>query len=155
MNKEEFSLRITSAKGRLYHIACSYLRGEHDRLDAISEAVAKAWQKRATLKNEQVFDTWLARILIHECINVQRKQKRVFPVEEIPERGAPAEQTSDLQWAVDALPQKLRIVVVLHYLEGYSVDEMARTLRMAKGTVCSHLSQARGALRGLFEEEIK
>lgn len=155
MNKEEFSLRVISAKGRLYHIACSYLRGEHDRLDAISEAVAKAWQKRTTLKNEQYFDTWLARILIHECINVQRKQRRMFPVGELPGREAPPERDLDLQWAVDALPQKLRIVVVLHYLEGYSVDEMARTLHMAKGTVCSHLSQARSALRDLFKEEIE
>lgn len=155
MNKEDFSLWVTSAKGRLYHIACSYLRGEHDRLDAISEAVAKAWQKRASLKNEQYFDTWLARILIHECINVQRKQKRIFPVREIPEGEEQLPQTHDLQWAVDALPQKLRIAVVLHYLEGYSVDEMARTLRLPKGTVCSHLSQARSALRGLLEEEIE
>lgn len=155
MNKEEFSLRVTSAKGRLYHIACGYLRGEQDRLDAIAEAVAKAWQKRTALKKEESFDPWLARILIHECINVQRRQKRMFPVEEIPEREARPEHTHDLQWAVDALPPKLRIVVVLHYLEGYSVGEMARTLRMAKGTVCSHLSRARSALRGLLEEEIE
>ncbi len=154
MNKEEFSRRVTAQKSRLYHIACSYLRGEHDRMDAISEAVLKAWQKRSTLKSEQYFDTWLARILINECIGVLRKQKRMIVVEEVPEKAAPSEPHQDLEWAVDALPQKLRIVVVLHYMEGYSVEEVARTLRLPRGTVCSHLSQARKALRGLLEEEM-
>ena len=153
MNQEHFCSQVTAAKSRLYHISCSYLQGEHDRLDAISEAVLKAWQKRASLKDEKHFDTWLIRILIRECINIQRKQKHSFPVQEVHEEDAPPEHSRDLQWAVDALPQRLRVVVVMHYLDGYAVDEIAKILRSPRGTICSHLAKARGMLRDLLEEE--
>ena len=153
MNQEQFCTQVTAAKSRLYHISCSYLQGEHDRLDAISETVLKAWQKRASLKDEKRFDTWLIRILIRECINIQRKQKRSFPVAEALEEAFSSEHSNDLQWAVDALPQKLRVVVVMHYLDGYAVDEIAKILRRPRGTVCTHLFKARSMLKNLLEEE--
>ncbi len=155
MNKEEFSLRVTSAQGRMYRIASSYLHGEHDRLDAISETIFKAWRKQASLKNEQYFDTWLVRILIHECIDIQRKQRRAIPVSEMPECEAQPTENNELRLALDALPQKLRIVTVLHYMEGYRVDEVARALSVTKGAVCSRLFRARELLRGLLKEEIE
>lgn len=46
MTKEDFSARITGAQGRMYRVARSYLRGEQDCLDAISETILKAWQKK-------------------------------------------------------------------------------------------------------------
>ncbi len=155
MNKEDFSLRVTSAQGRMYRIAASYLLGEHDRLDAISEAILRAWRKQASLKNEQYFDTWLVRILIHECVNIQRKQRRTVPVGEMPEDQAQPTENNELRLALDALPQKLRIVTVLHYMEGYRVDEVAKALGVTKGAVCSRLFRARELLRGLLKEEIE
>ncbi len=153
MNKEQFSLRVTERQGSLYRVASGYLRGEHDRLDAVSEAILKAWQKRDTLKNEAYFDTWLTRILIRECINILRKQKRMVPVESMPEDPAPQTEANGLREALDALPQKLRIVMVLHYMEGYDVMETARTLGLTKGAVCSRLSRGRSAMRVFLEEE--
>ena len=153
MNQEQFCSQVTAVKSRLYHISCGYLQGEHDRLDAISETVLKAWQKRTSLKDEKRFDTWLIRILIRECINIQRKQKRSFPMEGNLEEEASPEPSNDLQWAVDALPQKLRVVVVMHYLDGYAVNEISKILRCPRGTICSHLSKARGMLKDLLEEE--
>lgn len=158
MNREDFSLRVTWAQGRLYRVACGYLRGEHDRLDAISEAIVKAWQKRGSLKKEEAFDAWLVRIVIRECVNIQRKQKRIIPVGEIPQSGETAAPPSDnqpLREALDALPQKLREVTVLHYMEGYPVEDAAQILGITKGAVCSRLSRARTLLRELLEEEIQ
>src|SRR5699024_11942173 len=57
----------------------SYLSCEQDRLDAVGEAILKAWQKLYTLRDEQRFSTWLTRILIRECIAIQRRQKRTTP----------------------------------------------------------------------------
>ena len=157
MDKEDFSLRITSAQGRMYRVARSYLRGEHDRLDAISEAILRAWQKRGSLRKEEFFDTWLIRILIRECVNIQRRQKRMVPTEQLPQTGvqeAPRENEA-LREALQALPQKLREVTVLHYMEGYPVQEAARILGVTKGAVCSRLSRARTVLRELLKEEME
>nr|HML47009.1 sigma-70 family RNA polymerase sigma factor [Clostridia bacterium] len=152
---EEFGQRITSAQGRMYRVARGYLRGEQDCLDAISEAICKAWQKRGALRDEQVFDPWLTRILIRECINVQRKQKRMIPVETLPEETALPSDNEELRQALDALPQKLRVPVVLHYMEGYDVKEVASILHTTKGAVCSRLFHARSRLRALLKEEIE
>lgn len=47
MNQREFAERVTAMQGSLYRVAASYLRGESDRLDAVAETIAKAWERRA------------------------------------------------------------------------------------------------------------
>lgn len=156
MTRDDFAARVTAAQGRLYRVARGYLRQEADCLDAISEAIARAWHKLPTLRQEQYFDTWLTRILIRECVNVQRRQKRVTPVDALPESMAAADSGGEaLCAALDELPQKLRMVAVLHYMEGYTVAETAQILRVPKGTVCSRLKTAREKLRVLLEEGLE
>jgi len=154
MDKETFSRNVRALQGSLYRVAASYLRGEHDRLDAVSEAVTKAWAKRDTLREERLFGTWLTRILIRECVNIQRKQRRDVPVETLPDGPLPDDPAiSELREALDRLPQRLRTMVVLHYMEGYDVQETASIMRTTKGAVCAGLSRARGALRKWIGEE--
>ena len=148
MTRDDFAARVTAAQGRLCRVARGYLRQEADCLDAISEAIARAWHKLPTLRQEQYFDTWLTRI--------QRRQKRVTPVDALPESMAAADSGGEaLCAALDELPQKLRTVAVLHYMEGYTVAETAQILRVPKGTVCSRLKTAREKLRVLLEEGLE
>ena len=49
MNQEEFARRVTAMQNRMYRVACAYLRGEHDRLDAVSQAILRAWEKHGGL----------------------------------------------------------------------------------------------------------
>ncbi|MCI6041480.1 MAG: RNA polymerase sigma factor, partial [Clostridiales bacterium] len=114
MTREDFEGRVLDAREKMYRVARSYLQGEQDCLDAVAEAVLRAWQKRSTLRREEYFDTWLMRILMRECVNIQRRQKRMVPVESVPERPAPDGSAAALRDALDALPQKLRTVTVLH-----------------------------------------
>ena len=69
MDKQEFARRVTQMQSSLYRVAASYLRGESDRLDAVSEAIARAWEKRGTLREEAWFATWITRILIRVCVD--------------------------------------------------------------------------------------
>lgn len=64
-------------------------------------------------------------------------------------------QNEDLRLALSRLPQKLRAATVLHYMEGYSVQEVASMLGTTKGAVCSRLSRARESLRALLKEGIE
>ena len=157
MNKETFARQVTGMQNSLYRVAASYLKGESDRLDAVGEAVARAWEKRHTLRDEALFGTWITRILIRECVNIQRRQKRIVPVESMPEGAAEQEDEyiKSLRAALDFLPQKQRTMVVLHYMEGYSVKEIASMLRLTKGAVCAGLSRARDRLRSMIGEEIE
>ena len=153
MDKQEFARRVTQMQGSLYRVAASYLRGESDRLDAVAEAIARAWEKRGTLREEAWFATWITRILIRVCVDIQRRQKRMTPVDILPETPTGEDSCAALREAVDSLPQKLRTMVVLYYMEGYEVQEVARIMGTTKGAVCAGLSRAREKLRSMLGEE--
>lgn len=158
MDKEAFSRQVTAMQTSLYRVAASYLRGEADRLDAVSEAIARAWEKRGTLRDERYFKTWMTRILIRECIAITRCQKRAVPVETLPEQisdDAAYDRVNLLRWGLEQLPQRQRTMIVLHYMEGYDVNETARIIGTTKGAVCAGLSRARDTLRTLIGEEIR
>ena len=154
MDKESFAQRITALRGSLNRVAASYLRGESDRLDAVSEAIARAWERRGTLRDERLFATWVTRILIRECVNIQRGQRKSVPVESIPDE--PVEDNGDiasLREALERLPQRQRTMIVLHYMEGYDVREIAAMMGTTKGAVCAGLKRSRDALRKWIGEE--
>ena len=157
MDKDTFARQVTALQGSLYRVAASYLRGESDRLDAVSEAIVRAWEKRHTLRDESLFRTWIMRILIRECVNIQRRQKRSVPVESMPERESESEdmRIAALRDALDRLPQRQRTMTVLHYMEGYDVREVAGIIGTTKSAVCAGLSRARTRLRALMGEELE
>ena len=155
MDKDTFARQVTDLQGGLYRVAASYLRGESDRLDAVSEAITRAWEKRHTLRDERLFRTWITRILIRECVNIQRRQKRSVPVDALPEAESEPEdeRIAALREALAQLPQRQRTMTVLHYMEGYDVREVARIMGTTKSAVCAGLSRARARLRTLMGEE--
>ena len=157
MDKDTFARQVTDLQGGLYRVAASYLRGESDRLDAVSEAIARAWEKRHTLRNESLFRTWITRILIRECVNIQRRQKLSVPVDTMPEAESEPEdeRIAVLREALAQLPQRQRTMTVLHYMEGYDVREVARIMGTTKSAVCAGLSRARTRLRASMGEELE
>lgn len=155
MDKDTFARQVTDLQGGLYRVAASYLRGESDRLDAVSEAITRAWEKRHTLREESLFRTWITRILIRECVNIQRRQKRSVPVDVLPEAESEPEdeRIAALREALAQLPQRQRTMTVLHYMEGCDVREVARIMGTTKSAVCAGLSRARARLHALMGEE--
>lgn len=153
MNKREFQERVLALEGRLYRISYGMLREEQDRKDAVQESILKAWRNLEKLKNEALFETWLTRILINECHNIQRMQKRMLPLETAPEPAAPPEGANiPLHDALMALNQDVRLPVILFYMEGYKVREIAKILKMPEGTVKSQLRRAKNELKNLLSD---
>ena len=151
MNRDEFSRRIRENQDRLYRITCGLLREPQDRMDAVQDAIFKAWCNLPRLRNEDYFDTWIIRILINECHNRHRMHARFAPLESAPEPSESFQGNSLLRDAIYALPQKLRLPIILHYMEGYRTDEIAQMLRLPGGTVRSRLRRARTMLKTMLE----
>ncbi len=152
LDKLAFARKAVEMEGLMYRVACGMLRTEADRHDAMQQALLKAWEKRHTLRNEALFDTWLIRILINACKGIYRKQERLVPMERLPETPANPPDL-DVMDAVERLPEKQRIVVMLHYLEGLPTADIARLLRIPASTVRGRLSAARQFLRLELSEE--
>ena len=146
MNERDFTDKLLESERMLYRIACGLLRSEDDRQDALQETVLKAWQNISRLREEKYFRTWITRILVNECHNMNRKAGREIPVETLPEAPAPQHDDLAFRMLLEALPEKQRVPIVLHYLEGFSLKEIAQVQRISLSMVKYRMRQARKAL---------
>lgn len=153
MTKDEFTRRITAMTKTLYRVSYGLLRCEADREDAVQETILRAWQKLPTLRSEEHFRTWVVRILINQCYAIGRQRNKVVSIEDypIPDTGKPPE-THQLRDAILTLGEDYRLAVVLHYIEGYRIEEISDLLDIPEGTIKARLHRARGMLRRELEE---
>lgn len=154
MNNEEFAARIEAIRAKLYRTAMVYLGSEALALDAVDEAVYKALCSHRKLRQTEYFDTWITRILINECHNELRRQKRFYPLEELPETAAEKFDALPLKEALRRLPKDLKDVVILRFFTGCTVAETAKTLNIPAGTVATRQRKALQLLRLELEEEV-
>lgn len=152
MLQAEFIQRVRACERRLYRVARTMLPGECDCEDAVQEALLRAWNRRDTLKQEAYFETWLIRILINQCKSFYRRRPPA-PTELTEDIPQPAPEESPLLDALSALPRKPRVALELHYIEGYSVKEIARILNAPEGTVKWRLSKGRALLKEIIDRE--
>jgi len=152
----EFEARLVDSAALAFRIAYSVLRHREDAEDAAQEALARAYRKLGTLRERERFRPWLVRI----CWRLARDRRRATKRRERRERavvGTAWEPTAEdmavanefrgrLWQAIDRLPEKLRIVLVLAGIEGYDVREVAALLDLPAGTVKSRLFLARRRL---------
>lgn len=153
MDRQFFIASAQAMERSMYCIARSYLRCEADCEDALQNALLRAWEKRSTLREERYFRTWLTRILINSCKETLRRQRRESPSADFPEAAAPQGGDPALWESLRALDEKYRVIVVLHYRDGYSVREIASILRVPESTVKTRLFRARQQLKFLLERE--
>jgi len=160
--EQEFEARLLESSTLAVRVAYSVLRHREDAEDVAQEAFARAYRAFAQLRDRERFRAWLVRMTWRLAINRCRADRRRSSREQAHgETLAPqptAEQTVDgrrraaaLWRAIDALPEKLRIVIVLASIEGHDVAEVAALLGLPTGTVKSRLFLARRRLKELLQ----
>lgn len=154
MTKEEFAAEAMALRDTLYRVSASLLRREADREDAVSEAIAKALTKLPALRRAEAFRPWMIRILINECYNIIRRNRREVVVDQVPDVYFAPDGSQELFKAFLNLEEKYRLPMVLHYVEGYNVTDVARMLRRPEGTVKSQLMRGRKLLRDMLDGEV-
>ena len=155
MTKDAFIREVRNAEAMLYHISKSILKNDSDCGDAVQETLLKAYEKLPMLKEEKFFRTWITRILINECKGILRKQKKVVPYEDYMGNVRLSEENRyhHLYMAIMELPEDLRILVTLYYIEGFSQKEISEILEIPEGTIKSRLSRARDFLKTQLSDE--
>ena len=146
---------------------CSKLcRGQYEAEELYQETWCRAVEKIHLYNNEKPFQTWLFTICVNIFRSAYRKSKKTkiteFNSDEEKERAInnaaiskPVfnEENDMIRQAVNELDAKHRIVVVLHYFGGYSMEEIASIAGIPRGTVKSRLHKARETIRGRLEDE--
>lgn len=150
MDKDTFVTRIEAKADSLYRVAWAILENNADVADALQETALRAWQYRGKLRNEQYFGTWVTRICINVCRSMKRKRRPVIPLEDAPEAACPPPDMT-LSLALRALPETLRLPLMLQYAEGMSYLEIAKVLALPESTVRGRIARAKNALRKELE----
>src|SRR5262245_34583958 len=154
----EFEARLVESSTLAFRVAFSVLRQREDAEDVAQEAFAKAYRSFRQLRERDRFRAWLVRMTFRMAIDRQRANKRRLTREsveaslqtrlETTRDTVLANERAELLWrAIDELPEKLRLAIVLAGIEGHDIREVATLLDVPDGTVKSRLFLARQQLK--------
>lgn len=165
-----FELIMRRYNQRLFRIARSLLRDDHEAEDALQDAYIRAYEKLAQFEHRARFSTWLTRIVVHEALGQRRKRSRVRLVDPHVTEAGPMQSlhtnddvTADssrqelrqiLARAVDSLPEDLRVVFTMRLIEGLDTAETAACLELSESNVKVRLHRARAQLRQWIDRQI-
>ena len=153
-DREAFRTLYDSYKDKVYSIALNFSGGNEEAARDITQDVfLKLFSSLKSFRGSSNFSTWLFRVVVNACMDEHRRRRRFVPLEDsVPpeklmashsqERDAWRKQlSSEVGVALAALSPKLRLPIVLRYVEGLSYEEIAAALGCSAGTVASRLNR--------------
>jgi len=147
-NEECFVMICRTLEKKLFRTAKGVLGNEALSLDAVSEAVFRAFKGIKRLREPKYVETWFIRIVLNTANDINRKRKHEIVMENAPE-GIYYDQHSELEFTqmIESLQAELREIISLKYYSGYTLHEISAILNIPEGTVKSRLNRALNILR--------
>ncbi len=155
---------------RVYNYIYRMIRNEQDAADITQETFVRIYKSLPRLRNRDSLPFWIRRIATNLCLdhlNKRMNSPEIMELDKEGEDGSPSpiqflqadpalepmkilhttERAQVLLQAIDTLPDEYRTVILLHHIDGQTLDEIARILHVPVGTIKSRLSRARLELR--------
>ena len=160
LKQEDINNELELRRDRLFRVACSWCHDDHLADDLTQQTLVKALQNIGSLRNREMLDAWLFRIL-HNCWNdFLRARRDVVDIDEVSLAGDrtledqhfESQIVSRIRRAISKLPEKQRQVVTLVDLAELTYSEVSEALEIPIGTVMSRLCRARESLRSSLVE---
>lgn len=171
-DREAFQQLFEAHQHRVWTIARNFIADEAAARDITQQVFLKLFTTIGQFRRDASFATWLYRLVVNACLDEQRRRRRFMSfdffkvgqdatdgaeaINALPQRHAPQlpqeddcarlEISAAVQAAVQELPPKLRLAILLKYFEGLSYAEMARVLNCSPGTIASRLNRGHKAL---------
>jgi RNA polymerase sigma-70 factor (ECF subfamily) len=164
-----FGIIAQRCNQRLFRVARTVLHNDGEAEDVVQEAYARAFRKLDSFRGESSLQTWLTRITINEARGRLRRRKKTVGLDVVtseriePSLAAESNPESEavrsearrrIEMAVDALPERFRLVFVMRDVEDCSAEETADALHLPIATVNSRLFRARRMLRATLRQEM-
>lgn len=160
-NGDRDALRVLfeQYKDRVYSISFYWFNGDGAAAaDVTQQVFLKLLSRISQFRGDSEFTTWLYRLVVNTCLDERRKQKRLVSLDDLAfmdhgkhepsqsKRYAQHELSDHVQAAIADLSPKLRLPILLKYIEGFSYEQIAKVLECSKGTVASRLNRGHKAL---------
>ena len=154
MTEQRLRAAMESHGDTVYRLALCRLQDPADAEDVYQDVFLRLFQQNDfPTEDSEHLKAWLIRTTINRCTDIMRFRFRrsTLSLESIGELAGHVDESVGEVWtAVGRLPAKFRMVVHLHYLEGYSTDEIAVMLAIPPATVRTRLRRARWKLKVLL-----
>ena len=158
--KERFIALIRTEQKSLRRFLLALCCGNRDEADDIAQdALVKAYLA-IDKHEEQGKDTaWLYRIAYNTFLDTSRSRRTLHPIEtlnEQPDSSFAADRDfryQPLYMALEQLPPKERSAILLYYIKGYSVHEIADIVAATEDAIKQQLSRGRNKLKTLLKDE--
>lgn len=136
----------------LFRISYAILCSREDAEDAVQEVFYKYLVKQPTFQDAEHEQAWFLRVISNQSKDMLRRRKvrTTLTLEEIEEYEIAPEQATILQ-DLFSLPDIYKMVMILHYLEDFSVQEIAHSQRLSVSAVKMRLARGREMLKNLTE----
>jgi len=173
-NQEAYTVLLKKYRGTIFSLVYRMVKSKDEAEDLVQETFIKAFSALSSFNDEYAFSTWLFKIASNNCIDYLRKKRLQTlsidkPVEskdgqivkeypdpiETPEKRLIAhEKTSIIDIAIDSLPKKYRMVIIMRHKEEKSYEEIADELNLPLGTVKARIFRAREKLKIFLRDQI-
>lgn len=161
---EQLAARMEAALERygtmLFRLCLLTLGNANDAEDAVQDTFLKYIQKAPVFADEEHEKAWLITVASNRCKDMLRFRKR-HPLAETNEEGnepaawLPEESDGEILEALMALPEKFKTVLMLYYVEEYSIKEMAEIIGKTKSAVKMRLQKGRRLLEEAYGKSLK
>lgn len=138
----------------LYRLCLILLKRESDAEDAVQETVIKYYRKAPVFEDREHEKAWLIRVATNKCRDILRFRARHPQMDpDFPEQAAPEQSDSGILEALAALPEKYRLILTLHYIEEYRVEDIAKIIGKTSSAVKMRLMRGRKLLEEIYRKE--
>ena len=162
LTKEEFEIKYKQYSQELMNVSYGYTRNKEDSLDVIQNVFYKLFKYNKTFATPADEKYWLLRVTINESKDLLRKRARTTALDEsalnrLSQSSQTEQNTLELHFLaqkVKELPEKYRVVVILHYYDSLPIKEIVKILKISENAVKKRLERARNMLKKEMEDWI-
>ncbi|MCP4723646.1 MAG: sigma-70 family RNA polymerase sigma factor [bacterium] len=165
--QDAYNTLLKKYRGAIYSLVYKMVKNREEAEDLVQETFIKAFSALATFNAQYAFSTWLFKIASNNCIDYLRKKRlQTMSIDKPTEakdgpitRELPdpivnpeaelidTERKSIIEVAIDSLPAKYRIAILMRHKEEKSYEEIAEALNVPLGTVKARIFRAREKLK--------
>jgi RNA polymerase sigma factor, sigma-70 family len=160
-SKEALLQLILAEQDAYYRLAYSYMKNEHDAMDAMADMIVKLYEKLDQLKNREAFYSWSKTILVNRCKTILRSRDRFLLLgddEQEPILTAltdvdpyrHTESEMDMEELLSHLNERQREAIELRYVHDLPYQAIAEMTDSPLGTIKSRISQGIGRLKAVI-----
>lgn len=155
---EQLSAVYDKYSDMLFRLALAQLGCREDAMDAVHDVYLKYYDIRKDFNDSEHERAWFIRSTVNRCHDIQRHKKislhdSLEDIHAVASDESESETLRQINRALAAIPEKYRVAVTLHYLESFSVEEIASMLRISASGVKMRLSRGREAMKKYIETE--